>query len=186
MYPKAIFGPSQCCVRPLSGLCLLLALLLASGCQKPFLVLHDGSRISASQAQDAVIVVNVWAEWCAPCRHEIPELNKLAAMPGVIVLGYDFDGNSGTALDSLTERMGISFGQLTQEPSTIWKVGMARALPVTHVIINQNEVAGSLYGAQTLESLQAAIERARAGLPLEDSAPPPSPAEALDAQGANT
>ena len=44
------------------------------------------------------VVINYWAIWCKPCIQEIPELNKLAELPQVTVLGVNYDGISGEEL----------------------------------------------------------------------------------------
>ncbi|MEE2789335.1 MAG: TlpA disulfide reductase family protein [Myxococcota bacterium] len=38
----------------------------------------DGSTIQLSQLRGKVVFINFWATWCAPCRAEIPDLEKLA------------------------------------------------------------------------------------------------------------
>ena len=37
----------------------------------------DGTTFKLENYKGKVILVNVWATWCGPCRHEIPELIKL-------------------------------------------------------------------------------------------------------------
>jgi hypothetical protein len=39
----------------------------------------DGAPGRYDEWQGRWVFVNYWAEWCAPCRHEIPELNELHA-----------------------------------------------------------------------------------------------------------
>jgi peroxiredoxin len=36
-----------------------------------------GDSVSLSQLRDKVVLLNVWATWCHPCREEIPELREL-------------------------------------------------------------------------------------------------------------
>lgn len=58
----------------------------------------DGNTASLSQWQGRVLVLNVWASWCAPCRAEMASLQALAdrvdpAQAAVIGLSVDEDQN---------------------------------------------------------------------------------------------
>jgi thiol-disulfide isomerase/thioredoxin len=37
----------------------------------------DGGRIRLADFRDRVLILNFWASWCAPCRHEMPALDSL-------------------------------------------------------------------------------------------------------------
>lgn len=47
----------------------------------------DWKAVSLSDFHGKVILLNVWATWCAPCRAEMPTLDRLQAMLG----GPDFE-----------------------------------------------------------------------------------------------
>ena len=50
------------------------------GCSsEPPAALADGGSIRFSDLTGRWVIINYWAEWCAPCRDEIPELNELYA-----------------------------------------------------------------------------------------------------------
>ena len=55
-----------------------------------------------------VVVINVWGQWCGPCRSEIPELEKVYDATrdlGVAFLGIDVrDNNRDAAVDFVTDR----------------------------------------------------------------------------------
>ncbi|MCF2532494.1 TlpA family protein disulfide reductase [Yinghuangia soli] len=36
----------------------------------------DGSTLDLASLQGRIVVVNVWGSWCAPCRREIPDLQR--------------------------------------------------------------------------------------------------------------
>lgn len=56
----------------------------------------DGGRIRLSDYRGKVVVLNVWAAYCGPCRAEAPELSQAQrhlAVKGVQVLGVDTDAD---------------------------------------------------------------------------------------------
>jgi thiol-disulfide isomerase/thioredoxin len=64
--------------------------------QRPLFALKDlaGTRHSISEWDGKALIVNFWATWCAPCRREIPLLNKIRkeyAANGVEVVGIAVD-----------------------------------------------------------------------------------------------
>lgn len=44
------------------------------------LVLIDGTKLRLSEMRGDVVVLNIWATWCAPCRRERPLLNSYYAL----------------------------------------------------------------------------------------------------------
>ncbi len=54
----------------------------------------DGSPWRAEEWRDRVLVVNFWASWCPPCRHEMPmfvRLDKAYRKKGVLFVGIAID-----------------------------------------------------------------------------------------------
>jgi thiol-disulfide isomerase/thioredoxin len=57
----------------------------------------EGSRVNLSDFHGRVVLLNVWATWCAPCRKEMPTLDRLQAILGgpefnVVTLSIDKHG----------------------------------------------------------------------------------------------
>ena len=82
---------------------LILAIiigLLVSGCSDDWGVDQHARKVTAGELEGQWLLINYWAEWCGPCRKEIPELNRLAQHPqaAVQVLGVNYDGVQGEAL----------------------------------------------------------------------------------------
>jgi thiol-disulfide isomerase/thioredoxin len=58
---------------------------------------RSGKASSLGQWQDRLVVINFWATWCAPCRKEMPELDRFQrkhAASGVQVVGVALDGTA--------------------------------------------------------------------------------------------
>ena len=54
----------------------------------------DGNEVTLADFAGDVVVLNLWATWCAPCRREMPSLDRLQAALGedgltVIALSLD-------------------------------------------------------------------------------------------------
>lgn len=148
-------------LRFLASLALLLSLSLA-GCSdgEPHYALADGKELKFSDLQGRIVLINYWAEWCKPCRKEIPELNALQQQYGdqVQVLGVNFDGIQGDALIKQTNNLGIEFPILTTDPRAQFSVEASGVLPETLVIDRQGVFEKVLLGPQTLEQLQTIIK----------------------------
>ena len=57
----------------------------------------DGKDFKLSELKDKVLVIDLWATWCGPCRYEIPELVKMQdayGSSGFEVVGLDIDPGS--------------------------------------------------------------------------------------------
>ncbi len=142
-------------------LSLLLHLILtACGNQEPSYQLTDGSKLKLSDLQGRVVFINYWAEWCQPCREEIPELNALQQQHGnrAQVLAVNFDGISGDELIKQSEALGIKFPILTTDPRHQFSVQPSGALPETLVISPQGDFQKVLLGPQTVEALESIID----------------------------
>lgn len=62
----------------------------------------DGKPFKLSESKGKVLVLDLWATWCGPCRQEIPhlvELNNEMGERGVEVIGLDIDPSSDTPED---------------------------------------------------------------------------------------
>lgn len=69
-------------------------------------VLDGPGRGSIANYRGHWVLVNLWASWCGPCRHEAPELNSFARRyrgRNVRVLGIDVQDNSDDALAFIRE-----------------------------------------------------------------------------------
>ncbi len=59
--------------------------------EKPISVSHiaftgpDGKQMTLGDFKGKTLLVNLWATWCAPCREEMPALDKLEAEKAALI-----------------------------------------------------------------------------------------------------
>jgi thiol-disulfide isomerase/thioredoxin len=146
------------------GLVGIVLGMVLGGCGADAGLDQYGQKVPAAQFENQWLVINYWAEWCAPCRREIPELNGLAqewADTGVQVFGVNFDGLQGPELTRASEAMGIQFRVLAQDPAPRLGLPRSEVLPVTYIVDDQGSVRERLAGEQTAEGLKAHLQRLR-------------------------
>lgn len=123
----------------------------------------DGDVFRLGEHHGEVVVLNFWATWCAPCRHEIPgfiELQRAYADRGVQFVGIALQRGAGTeAVRTYTENTGINYPVGIDEGTISQKYGGVRRLPTTFVIGRDGTVQGRYSGLVPKKRLQAGLER---------------------------
>ena len=140
-----------------------IALLGLAACADDGFRLADGTNARWSQWAGQYVAINYWAEWCVPCREEIPVLNALhhkRDTTGLAILGVNYDGISGESLTALAAEMGIEFPVLVSDPIERFGYPVPDMLPTTVIIGPDNDVRDILIGPQTRESLLHAAPEA--------------------------
>lgn len=146
-------------IRSVVGTVTVAAVLWLAGCSQSEVRLADGRITTWNEWRGQWLLINYWAEWCAPCRKEIPELNRLQREAGnVTVLGVNFDGLQGSTLTDLMGRLGIRFPVLLDDPGPRWELDRPSVLPSTLVIDPDGALREVLVGPQTYESLARAVQ----------------------------
>ena len=108
-----------------------------------------------------LLVVNVWASWCSPCRAEAGALQELSlAYPEVQFLGV-LTRDTKVAAQSFVDRFGITYPSLTDDTILLQLHGqlIPNAIPTTLIIDSKSRVAARISGELTYSSLSALIDR---------------------------
>jgi thiol-disulfide isomerase/thioredoxin len=82
------------------------------------LVSIDGSRRSLADWQGRTVLLNVWASWCAPCRDEMPALQRLQTAlsgDGLVVVTLSVDKAPADAARFLAD-LGLTALPLLVDP----------------------------------------------------------------------
>lgn len=140
---------------------LLVATLALAACGRPdtgYPVLGGGD-LDFATLKGRVVFINYWAEWCAPCREEIPEFNAFAAAypDQVQVLSVNFDGVPADALATQARGLGIEFPTLLRDPRSEFGVPPPMGLPETLVLDRGGKLLRVLSGPQTRADLETVL-----------------------------
>ncbi len=129
-----------------------LATSLAGCGDAATLTLSDGERRELSDYRGQWLVVNYFAEWCAPCLREMPLLNELNEAVGPEVLAVSFDALPPVELERLKTdyRMTMPVAASLEGP---WPFEAPRALPTTMVINPRGKLVDSHQGELKAEDL---------------------------------
>jgi cytochrome c biogenesis protein CcmG, thiol:disulfide interchange protein DsbE len=103
-----------------------------------------------------VVIVNVWATWCLPCREEMPSLERLYkefGPQGLVVLGVATD-NPGQerAIRDFAARYGLSFDVLQEGTGRVEQMLQAPGIPTTIVVGRDGIIRKKVIGASAWDS----------------------------------
>ncbi|KPW46919.1 putative Thioredoxin [Pseudomonas syringae pv. antirrhini] len=138
--------------RRLTAAVILFGSLLLSGCGVDLGTDQNGQKVAIERIKGHWLVVNYWAEWCGPCRTEVPEFNALSEQlkdKKVTVLGVNFDNLQGDELKNAANALGIKFTVLAQDPAEQYSLPPSEALPVTYIIDDKGKMREQLLGEQS-------------------------------------
>lgn len=123
--------------------------------------------LSLSDYHGKWVVLNFWATWCAPCRHEMPSLDRLqVAMPEIAVLPVATGRNAMPGIVKFFEEANIANLPILRDPkSELARSAGVLGLPVTLILNPQGEEVARLIGdaAWDSESAKAVLAALAAG-----------------------
>lgn len=169
--------------RSLSAILCLAAALTACGQAPPPDALVEGRRFPAltltgfdgsaeplERYRGRLLILNVWATWCAPCRQEMPALERLhrrldPARFAVVGLSVDADGDIA---QEFLLKLGITFpSYLDADGALARRVLEIRVYPDTFIISPEGVLLRRIVGERDWDrpELPAILEAAAGGNP---------------------
>ncbi|HXV09312.1 MAG TPA: TlpA disulfide reductase family protein [Burkholderiales bacterium] len=101
----------------------------------------DGKERTLSDFHGKVILLNLWATWCAPCRKEMPALDRLQQKLGGAdfqVLALSLDNGGATVVRQFYDQIGIRALGIYVDPG-MEATGKLRALGVPTTLLLDRE-----------------------------------------------
>ncbi len=119
----------------------------------------EGDAFSAADLKGKVVLLNIWATWCVPCREEMPQLNELQAELGddsfeVVALNIE-KGGEAKARKFLEETAAHDLALHTDPTGKVFATLKAVGMPTTLLLNRQGKEMGRLVGPADWASPEA-------------------------------
>jgi thiol-disulfide isomerase/thioredoxin len=108
----------------------------------------QGGMHSLADYRGKVVLVNFWATWCAPCREEMPSMEKLRrAMEGkpFVILAVNV-GEGPRAAGDFGRKLELGFPLLLDRDTRTAKSWGARVLPASYLVGPEGTIRYSYFG----------------------------------------
>jgi thiol-disulfide isomerase/thioredoxin len=114
-----------------------------------------GKTVSLSDFAGKIVLVNLWATWCAPCRKEMPSLERLQTRLGdkIAILAISEDIGGAKAVAPFVAKLGLKAVTTYLDPkSAVGRAFKVDGLPTSFVIDRQGRVLGRVEGGAEWDS----------------------------------
>lgn len=158
------------------GLAGVVALLRVDGAESPGVEVGQlapdyrapnlqGEEVSVRRHRGQVVMINIWATWCGPCRVEMPSIQAIYDRyrdRGFTVLAVSIDQGPGRQekVEDFVERHELDFPILLDPGSRVTRVFQTAGVPETFVLDREGRIVKRVIGASdwNSESNRALIE----------------------------
>lgn len=116
----------------------------------------DGETVKLSEFRGEKILLNFWASWCAPCRSEMPDMQKFhETYDDVVILAVNLTETetSKTNVTNFLDEYEITFPVLMDSETVVANIYNARALPTSYLINSDGRIHNIATGPLNYESM---------------------------------
>lgn len=121
----------------------------------------DGTRVSLAELQGKVVLINIWATWCPPCRAEMPTIQaayERYGPEGFAVVAVNQAEEAGAVAAYMREH-GLSFPAPLDRDGQVGQAYRANALPSSFFIDRRGVVRAIYRGPMSRGVIAGTVEQ---------------------------
>jgi peroxiredoxin len=121
----------------------------------------DGTKVALRDLAGQVVLINIWATWCPPCRAEMPAIQQAYAAyheRGLVVLGVN-QREDAAAITPFLEQHGLTFPILLDGDGQASARYQASALPSSFFVDRRGVIRAVYHGPLPPRVIDGIIEQ---------------------------
>jgi cytochrome c biogenesis protein CcmG/thiol:disulfide interchange protein DsbE len=118
-----------------------------------------GGSVTLSQYQGKVVILDFFADWCPPCRQEVPDfiaLQDAYGPKGFAVIGVALVSKEDAS--KYAQSAGINYPVLIDDGKVSGVYGPVRSIPTTFVIDKSGKIIKKYIGSRSKDVFEADIQ----------------------------
>jgi cytochrome c biogenesis protein CcmG/thiol:disulfide interchange protein DsbE len=112
--------------------------------------LKTGQRVTLADYRGQVVLLNVWATWCEPCKIEMPSMQQLEreiGPRGLRIVAVSVDEGGADVVRQFARDFGLTFQILHDPARQIERIYQTTGVPESFVINRQGKIVKKVIGA---------------------------------------
>jgi cytochrome c biogenesis protein CcmG/thiol:disulfide interchange protein DsbE len=117
--------------------------------------LANGDTLTLASYKGEVVLLNVWATWCEPCRIEMPALERLQQSMGphgLRIVAVSIDEAGPDVVREFQREYGLTFQILHDRSRAIERIYQTTGVPETFVLNRDGRIVKKVIGAAEWDS----------------------------------
>ena len=109
----------------------------------------DGNKVSLTDYRGKLVLLNIWATWCAPCVAEMPSMQKLYQElkdEGFLILAVSLDESGVEAVKPFVEKHKLAFPVLLDTKGEIKSLYQITGIPESFIIDQSGTIVEKIVG----------------------------------------
>lgn len=127
----------------------------------------DGSTFKVADKKGKVVLLNMWATWCGPCRGEMPALVKLQneyGSKGFEIIGLNTDDEDIEKINQFAQSMNLNYTLAWADTRTqveLLRISKFQGIPQSFLIDRDGNLRGVFTGggASTIQKLDELVPK---------------------------